>query len=290
MILQIVLLLLASFSTIFFVIFLIKGKEYTSLVENLDASEYFLKEIYIVGFALSNTKLFRLRGKLERELKKSSKLVWNNIYFEYYANLVWAQFLALGFLTLCVGLIISSFFAGAPAVIVLFMMILFIMAIWNLSMSKMKEAVNKRRDECELEFPNMVPKLTLLINSGMVLREAWYLVANGKEGPLYTLMKKACEDMENGDSDAVAINKFGTPSDSNVIKKFTSAMVQGIEKGNSELADFLNAQVSELLAHKRQLALQNGEVAAGKLIIPLGITFGGIIMIIIAASMQSMSF
>ena len=136
----------------------------------------------------------------------------------------------------------------------------------------------------------MVPKLTLLINSGMVLREAWYLVANGKEGPLYTLMKKACEDMENGDSDAVAINKFGILSDSNVIKKFTSAMVQGIEKGNSELADFLNAQVSELLAHKRQLALQNGEVAAGKLIIPLGITFGGIIMIIIAASMQSMSF
>lgn len=73
-------------------------------------------------------------------------------------------------------------------------------------------------------------------------------------------------------------------------EKFTSAMVQGIEKGNSELADFLVSQASELWAHKRQLALQKGEIAAGKLIIPLGLMFGGIIMIIVAAAMQSMSF
>jgi tight adherence protein C len=164
------------------------------------------------------------------------------------------------------------------------------MAIWNLSMSKMKEAVAKRRDACVLEFPNMVSKLSLLINSGMVLREAWYLVANGKEGVLYDLMKKACEFMENGESDVAAIHKFGVLSDSIEIKKFTSAMVQGMEKGNSELADFLVSQASELWAHKRQLALQNGEIAAGKLIIPLGLTFAGIIMIIVSAAMQSMSF
>lgn len=136
----------------------------------------------------------------------------------------------------------------------------------------------------------MVSKLALLINSGMVLREAWHVTAYGKEGTLYTLMKQACEDMENGESDIGAIYKFGITSDSASIKKFTSAMIQGMQKGNSELADFMVSQTSELWAHKRQMALQQGEVAAGKLIIPLGITFAGIIMIIVSAAMQSMSF
>ncbi len=136
----------------------------------------------------------------------------------------------------------------------------------------------------------MVSKLSLLINSGMVLREAWSVVANGKDGPLYDLMKKSCECIENGESDTAAIHKFGVLSDSPEIKKFTSAMIQDIKKGNSELSDFLLSQSAELWSHKRQLALQKGEVAAGKLIIPLGLMFGGIIMIIVAAAMQSMSF
>lgn len=290
MIINLILLVLASISTILLIIHLTKGKQYATLVENLDSSEYFLKDLYIIGFSLNNTKLFRLRGKLERDLKKHSKLVWDNIYYEYYANLAWAQFLSLSLLVLSIGLILSTLIGGEAALLIFGITALFVLAIWNLSMSKMKEAVAKRRDECILEFPNMVSKLSLLINSGMVLREAWYLVADGKDGALYELMKKACECMDNGDSDAAAIHKFGVLSDSIEIKKFTSAMVQGIEKGNSELADFLVSQASELWAHKRQLTLQKGEIAAGKLIIPLGLMFGGIIMIIVAAAMQSMSF
>lgn len=290
MIINLILLVLASISTILLIVHLAKGNQYTTLVENLDSSEYFLKDLYVIGFSLSNTKLFSLRGKLERDLRKHAKLVWDNIYYEYYANLAWAQFLSLSLLVLSIGLIVSTLIGGEAALLIFGITALFVLAIWNLSMSKMKEAVAKRRDECVLEFPNMVSKLSLLINSGMVLREAWYLVANGKDGALYELMKKACECMDNGDSDAAAIHKFGVLSDSIEIKKFTSAMVQGIEKGNSELADFLVSQASELWAHKRQLALQKGEIAAGKLIIPLGLMFGGIIMIIVAAAMQSMSF
>ncbi len=290
MVITLITLLLGTFLTIFFIVHLAKGKQFGFMVENLSSSEYFLKDLYVIGFSMNETKLFRLRGKLERDLKKDSKLVWDNIYYEYYANLAWAQFLTLSLLVLCVGTILSVLFGGSAALIVFVIAVLFVAAIWNLSMSKMKEAVDKRREECVIEFPNMVSKLALLIKSGMVLREAWYLVANGKEGSLYELMKKACEYMDNGESDVSAIHKFGVLSDSIEIKKFTSSMVQGIEKGNSELADFLVNQASELWDHKRQLALQKGEIAAGKLIIPLGLMFGGIILIIVAATMQSMSF
>ena len=136
----------------------------------------------------------------------------------------------------------------------------------------------------------MVSKLSLLINSGMVLREAWYFIAESKKGPLYDLMKETCEFMNNGESDQSAINKFGILSDSREIKKFTSSLIQSLEKGNSDLVDFMLSQVTEQLEHKRQIMLQKGEVAAGKLIVPIGIMFAGVIMIIMAAALQNMSF
>lgn len=290
MVLRLILLVTATILTALFVISLITGKKYASYVRNLDEKEYFLKDIYVVGFALNDKKLFRLRGKLERDLKKNSRLVWDNTYYVYYAYLAWAQFLSLALLVSALGVTFAALVGGEAALMILGIVVLFVMAIWNLCMSKMKEAVEKRRDDCMLEFPNMVSKLSLLISSGMVLREAWYLIAKSKEGPLYELMTKACECMDNGDSDAAAIHKFGVLSDSIEIKKFTSAMIQGLQKGNSELVEFLTSQASELWAHKRQLALQQGEIAAGKLVIPLGLTFAGIILIIVSATMQSMAF
>ena len=285
-----IMLLLASITTVMFLVNLARGKQYGYMVESLDGGEYFLKELYVVGFSLNDGKIFKLRGKMERNLKKQAKLLWGDRYYEYYANLAWAQFLSLTLLVVSVGFSLSGFLKTEQIPILLILVLLFVAAFWNLSLSRMKEKVQQRREACEAEFPNMVSKLALLINSGMVLREAWRVTAYGKEGTLYTLMKQACEDMENGESDIGAIYKFGVTSDSARIKKFTSAMIQGMQKGNSELADFMVSQTSELWAHKRQMALQQGEVAAGKLIIPLGITFAGIIMIIVSAAMQSMSF
>lgn len=290
MIIKILLLIPATIFTVLFLIHLVRGKKYENLVVGLSEKEFFMKDIYTVGFSMNETKPFRLRGVLEKNLKKDSKLYCDNIYYEYYANVAWAQFLSISLMILAIGFSFAGLVGGEASLMFVLIVALFIAAIWNLSIDKMKEAVEKRRDECVLEFPNMVSKLSLLINSGMVLREAWYLVAYGKKGTLYDLMIRACEFMDNGESEIGAIYKFGVLSDSPEIKKFTSAMTQGIEKGNSELADFLISQASELWEHKRQLALQQGEIAAGKLIIPLGLMFGGIIMIIVSAAMQSMSF
>ena len=285
-----IMLLLASITTVLFLVNLARGKQYGYMVESLDGGEYFLKELYVVGFSLNDGKIFKLRGKMERNLKKQAKLLWGDRYYEYYANLAWAQFLSLTLLVVSVGFSLSGFLKTEQIPILLILVLLFVAAFWNLSLSRMKEKVQQRREACEAEFPNMVSKLALLINSGMVLREAWRVTAYGKEGTLYTLMKQACEDMENGESDIGAIYKFGVTSDSASIKKFTSAMIQGMQKGNSELADFMVSQTSELWAHKRQMALQQGEVAAGKLIIPLGIITVVTTVFVMVAAMQSMSF
>lgn len=290
MILKIIVLIMATVCTILFLVAMKRGEKYSLYAETkLDANLYPMREFYIVGWALNDMRIFRLRGKLEQDLKKQAKLMWGNAY-EMQVSVTWGQFLTIALFSCCSGFILCGFVSGMSMFMVLGILVLAIMAEWNLIMSKMKETIQKRKESCDMEFSNMISKLSLLINSGMILRDAWELVAYGKDGELYELMRAACDYMRNGDSDAVAINKFGVLSDSAEIMKFSSTIIQGMEKGNRELSDFLIGQASEQLLHKRQLALQQGEKAAGKLIIPLGITFAGIILIIVSAAMQSLSF
>lgn len=290
MVIKLAALILACICDVLFLYGLGKEKEYGPYLEALDEKEYPMKEFYIVGFYLNSLRPFRLRGKLEQDLERQAKLLNDNNYYKYYATVTWVQFLTIALFTGCVGFTLCGLMAAASAVMTIGIMALAVMAEWNLIMSHMKETIQKRKESCELEFPNMISKLSLLIDSGMILREAWELVAYGKKGDLYGLMQTSCEYMKNGDSDVTAINKFGVLSDSPEIKKFASSMIQGIEKGNQELSSFLRGQATEQLLHRRQLALQQGEKAAGKLVIPLGITFMGIIMIIVSAAMQGLSF
>lgn len=281
---------LATLAVGFVLVATIKGRQFAPYVQNLDVSEYPLKDCYPMGFYLNSLPLFRLRGQLERDLKKQSKLYWDNIYSDYYATLAWVRFLTFTAIIVALALCVAGLLSGVASILVILVAGLGVAACWNLTVSKMREAVDTRREDCEYEFPTMVSKLALMIGAGMITRQAWYSVAYGKEGPLYDLMKKSCEEMDNGASEIAAIHKFGAMTDSSEVKKFTSTMIQGLERGGGELASLLINQTTELWNRKRQLALQKGEVAAGKLIVPIGIMFAGVIGIIMSAAMQSFSF
>jgi tight adherence protein C len=283
-------LVLATACIGFMFIGVLGGNRYHSYVKDLDKGIYPMRGFYTIGFYLSRTRLFRLRGKLARDLKKQAAILYGEIYHEYFAALAWAQFISMSLLGVSVLLIFGALAGSTAAVFFILMSGLAVAAFWNLALSKMKETLAKRRDECVSEFPEMISKLSLLISTGMVLSDAWKHVARGKDGELYSLMRKTVEMIDNGESEISAIYRFGVLSDAPEIKKFSSAIIQGLEKGNVGLADFLTAQASELLAAKRQFLLQKGEIAAGKLIIPLAIMFIGIIMIIIVAAIQSMPF
>ena len=79
-------------------------------------------------------------------------------------------------------------------------------------------------------------------------------------------MQGAVEEMGNGVAEVDAIFRFGKRCIIPEIKKFSSTLVQGLIKGNSELAMMLQTQ---------------GEKAASKLMIPIVIMFIGILIMII---------
>lgn len=284
-------ILFAIISTIINAILIIsykKSKDYDYIVENLE--DYPLSEIYSIGFAMMDLKIFSFKDDIINKLMKNASVLYGSRYAEYYSNVAFAQATTFIACILSAGFSFAAIVGGKAALFVILLAVVLCVVVWNFSVMVIGDSVKERRENCYHDFPDMVTKFALLINAGMVLRDAWFLVAQNGDSDLYKLMRESCDLMRNGSSDFEAIVDFGIRTDSPEIKKFTSSMVQGIEKGNSELADFLLEQSNEMVSRKRQQLLQEGEKAAGKLIIPIAITFIGVIVIIAFSAMQSMSF
>jgi tight adherence protein C len=284
------LLIIASVFALLLTYGVLCGEKYADLCAPLESGDYPLKSFYTIGFCLNaNMPFLRTPKKLYLELRKNAALLHSEAYAEFYAAASWAQFLTLALLICCVITLFGAFFGSAPMFFILVCAVM-VFVIWNMSVAKMGNAIKTRAEDCVGEFPNAVGKLALLINSGMVLREAWRLTSQNPRGQLYELMRRVTDMMDNGASDIEALYKFGVFSDSQEIKKFSGAVIQSIEKGGGNLADYLMDQASAQLEAKRQEMLRKGETAAGKLIVPIAIMFFGVMIIIIAAAMQSMSF
>ena len=138
------------------------------------------------------------------------------------------------------------------------------------------------------EFPNAVSTIALLVNSGMILREAWREVSLSSESELCLEMRKVNEEMDNGVSEIDALYNFANRCVKPEIKKFTSFIVQGLEKGSKDLAFALKNQTDELWEIKRQNTLRQGELASSKLMIPLLVMFFGVLIMVIGPIMTNL--
>jgi len=284
MMIRICLLIISTILTVLFAVFAIMGKKYESYIESLDDEEYPLKELYVAGFVLSNIKLFSLKRKLKEDLVSHAKLLYVPRFAEFYANLAWAQALTFVHLFLCISFWFAAMMdSGSLFIFVIGLAFSFYVGYYWLS--KIKNDLVKRQAACEDELPEIVSSLALLINSGMTLSDAWSTVAYSKESTAGKLMQEACIEMKNGVSAQEAIYRFGVVTNSSEMKKFTSSLAQGMQKGSDEISQFLMAQASEQWAFKKQRMLQKGEVAASKMLIPIVLIFVGVLVIIISTAL-----
>ena len=120
-----------------------------------------------------------------------------------------------------------------------------------------------------------------MTNAGMILREAWEEVAFTGEGTLYEEMQRSVAEMNNGVAEADAFFEFGSRCIIPEIKKFASTVMQGMAKGNRELAAMLQQQSKEVWELRKQDVRRQGEKAASKLMVPIVIMFIGILVMVI---------
>lgn len=259
-------------------VFFFAGLKHSSLFDALEEKDYPFKEIYGLGYAVMLLIKYQYRSKHDRKLRKEISVLYGDKYADYYIRVIYSQKITMAFTLLVMAVPLYGLANSMAAMLV---MVMFAAVAYYYFGTVTEKKILKRSEEMLSDFSNVVSKLALLTNAGMIMREAWEEVAYTGESTLYKEMQKAVDEMNNGVSEVDALFNFGTRCIIPEIKKFTSTIVQGMIKGNSELIYMLQEQSKEVWAAKKQNVKRQGEKAASKLLIPILIMFVGILIMIL---------
>ncbi len=277
-VIDLVIIGLGAFSLLAWLVFYFNGLKYNSMFEVLQEKEFPLKEIYGLGYGMLELFRYKYKSKADRNLRRELEVLYGEKYSEYYLRVVHSQQLTMAF-TLFV---ISFALYGLTAeILALGIGLMFTGLIYYYYGTTAKKKIMKRSDEMLHDFSEVVSKLALLTNAGMILKEAWNEVAFAGDTTIYQEMQTAVHEMQNGVSEVDALHGFGTRCVIPEIKKFTSTIIQSLTKGNSELSAMLQEQSKEVWQLKKQLVRREGEKAASKLLIPICVMFVGILIMIL---------
>ena len=279
--LSLVQLIMMSVGTIllllWLVVFAMSGK-YAQLFQTLNEKEYPLKEIYCFGYCLLEKIHYGYRRVEDQKMRQEISIFYEKKYAEYYLRVIYAQKV-----TYAATLFVLAFilYGLTNEIIIFFLLLLFAGLAFYYYGNQIHDRIQKRSQEMISDFSEVVSKLALLTNAGMIMREAWEYVANTNDTTIYQEMKRTVDEMKNGVSETEAFREFGNRCVLPQIKKFTATIVQGMVKGNSELVIMLQQQSSEVWNAKRQSVKQLGEAAESKLMLPMCIMFVGVLVMVV---------
>ena len=283
---RIVILVIATVMVLLWVILAVKYAEpYEDIIASIDAEKYRYPELFCIGFAIMSFLKIDTKSKRARKRIKEISEIQGKKFAEYYYYIINGAKWTYGF-TVLVFFVVLGAMANELAAILLGA-VLAGLIMWYLE-ELMNDQLTERRDNILSSMPQMLSKLTLLGNSGMIVREAWEKVAYGGSGALYEEMQLTVKEMQNGISDLDAYRNFADRCSLKEVRRFASTMIQNLSKGNAELSYFLKEMSEEMWEEKKHLVKRKGEAANSKLLMPTAMIFIGILVMIIVPAFMSM--
>ena len=160
-----------------------------------------------------------------------------------------------------------------------------------------REREKKRREAIEREYPRIVSKLAILMGAGMSLKMAWKLLVQGyqedhrrglcAEKPACEEMLAAWREMQDGESERIAYQKFGERCGCACFLRLSRNFVQNLSKGNARLCQLLQQEAEDAYAQRRLMARKQGEEAGTKLLLPLLLMMAIVMAIVIMPAILS---
>lgn len=276
---QLILLIPTTILVVIWVVCALKyEKKFKSFVDTIDKKQFQFAEFFYIGFQILEMLRFNIRSDKNRKKVSEMAEIYGGKYAEYYYYVMMggqvtyiATLIPLVFLVSLLSNEVMFFFFGiAIAVLV----------VWYVR-ETFTDKIVERRDELLMQFPQVLSKMTLLVNAGMVLRDAWKKVAFNGDGVIYKEMQITVHEFENGISEMEAYRHFADRCALKEMRKFAALVEQGLNKGSSDLARFLQEMSDEMWAQKKSMVLQKAAKAGTKIVMCTGIVFVGILIMII---------
>lgn len=161
--------------------------------------------------------------------------------------------------------------------------------------SRKKEQEKKRERLLTLEYPEVISKLALLLGAGMTLKAALRKLAEayeqhkGKQGtehrPVYEEILTTCREIENGMGEAAAYERFGERCKNAEYRKLGTILEQNLKKGSYSLAILLDQEAEAAFEKRKAAARRYGEEAGTKLLFPMLMMLGLVMIVLMVPAM-----
>lgn len=281
---QLILLALATpFTLIWIYLAITGGKKYQKYTDSSFAKEFQMSELLCVGFSVMRILHISTKTRATQAKIREIAEIKGKKYAEYYYYMLLGAKTTYTYTIVIVVMLLSAMSNNKG---LLFMgLIVGGLLILYLDLA-LFDKLTARRQEILLDLPQVLSKLTLLVNSGMVLRDAWKRVSITGERVLYQEMQNTNLEMENGVAEIDAYRNFAERCNVKEIRKFTSLIIQNLNKGNEELAYFMKDLSDEMWEVKKSQVKQKGEKANTQLLLPMMLILIGILIMVMVPVMQ----
>ena len=205
---------------------------------------------------------------------------------EYYRKKI---SLCLGVLIAGVGLILLQLIQGAVEPVLFLLVPGSVLAVFLGQDMELHKQYELRNQQLLLEYPEFVSRLQLLLCSGMSIRSAFFklgkeyqkhLQKGGTRRYVSEELLLAIRKMENGMGETEALEFFGKRCHLFCYKKLVSLIQQNLKRGTDGLRDALMNETKAAFEERKQAARRLGEEAGTKLLFPMMLMMGVVMVII----------
>lgn len=156
----------------------------------------------------------------------------------------------------------------------------------------------KRNQKMLLDYPEIVQKLTLFMGAGMTVRTAWQkmtldyvksLEKNKEKNYAYEEMLVAWREMESGISEAKSYHNFAKRCRIPCYLKLGALLSQNLRKGSVGLLQILRNEADLAFEERKRMARKLGEEAGTKLLLPMMLMLGVVMVVVMVPAFLSFS-
>lgn len=159
---------------------------------------------------------------------------------------------------------------------------------------KVHEKARERKLQLELDYSEVMWKMTMLLGAGLTIRGAFTRIAaeykkeqKGSLRYVYEEMLYTCHEMKSGVSESMAYENFGRRCDLPKYIKLGSLLSQNLKKGSKGLISLLEKESVSSLEERKNLARKLGEQAGTRMMFPMILMFAVVLIILVVPAFLS---
>lgn len=158
-----------------------------------------------------------------------------------------------------------------------------------------EKEIQERRAQMQLDYPEIISKLTLLLGAGMTVKRAWKKIVTDYEEEkqiwgvryAYEEMRQTCNEMDSGITEAESYERFGRRCGLQVYIKLGALLSQNLRKGAKGINQILQTEAMQSFEERKARAKRLGEEAGTKLLVPMFLMLAVVLVIVIVPAFMS---